>query len=333
MEADRLGIGRRHERPPAPRPRDAQPRATLPGRLGLRAQARRERCLAEHTGARTRLSSRSGRDVTASFPELEEALARQSAGDFLLDGEVVAFDGDRTSFARLQPRIHVSDRDRARGTGVPVFYYVFDVLRAGGEDLTSLPLLDRKSRLRDLLTFRDPVRYVPHRRAADEDWFGDICARGWEGLIAKRADAPYVSGRTREWLKLKCEMGQELVVVGWTEPQASRVGLGALLLAYHDGDDLVYAGKVGTGFSDAELRRLHDRLTMLEVGASPCTRGRLPTRDVHWARPKLVAEIAFTEWTGAGQLRHPRYLGLRRDKSAEDVVREHGVTRAGRGSP
>ena len=281
-----------------------------------------ERCLAERTGSRTLLSSRSGRDVTASFPELEDAIAEQEADDFLLDGEVVAFDGRRTSFARLQPRIHVSDRDRARRTGVPVFYYVFDVLRADGEDVTTLPLLERKTRLRDLLTFRDPVRYVPHRRHADEDWFQEICAQGWEGLIAKRADAPYVSGRTKEWLKLKCEVGQELVVVGWTDPQASRVGLGALLLGYHDGDDLVYAGKVGTGFSEAELRSLHGRLSTRAVDASPCTRGNLPANHVHWARPELVAEIAFTEWTRAGQLRHPRYLGLRRDKAAADVVRE-----------
>jgi len=161
---------------------------------------------------------------------------------------------------------------------------------------------------------------------AGEEWFAEICRKGWEGLIAKRADAPYATGRTDRWLKFKCEAGQELVVVGWTEPTGSRVALGALLLAHHDrsagGDDLVYAGKVGTGFSDAVLRALQERLSGLEVDQSPCTRGKLPTAGVHWARPELVAQVAFTEWTSAGQLRHPRFLGLRTDKAAADVVRE-----------
>jgi bifunctional non-homologous end joining protein LigD len=110
--------------------------------------------------------------------------------------------------------------------------------------------------------------------------------------------------------------------VGWTDPEGSRVALGALLLGYHDGADLVYAGKVGTGFSQEVLRDLHGRLSEIEVGESPCTRGALPRKGVHWAKPRLVAEVAFTEWTSAGQLRHPRYLGLRSDKEADDVVRE-----------
>jgi len=284
-----------------------------------------ERCLAVRDADGTRLYTRSGRDVTVSFPELAEALAGQASTDFVVDGEVVAFDGGRTSFARLQPRIHVNDAARARRTGVAVYYYVFDVLRVGGEDVVDLPLLERKRRLRDLLEFEGPVRYTPHRVRADEDWFGEICSRGWEGLIAKRTDAPYTSGRTSHWLKFKCEAGQELVVVGWTDPKGSRVALGALLLGYYTGSDLAYAGKVGTGFSDDVLRDLHHRLEKIEVDDSPCTSGRLPraaTPGVHWARPELVCEVAFTEWTKAGQLRHPRFLGLRRDKSPTDVVRE-----------
>ncbi len=173
-----------------------------------------------------------------------------------------------------------------------------------------------------LLRWQDPLRSTPHRVHGGEDWFAEICGRGWEGLIAKRADAAYPSGRTKDWLKFKCEAGQELVVVGWTEPTGSRIGLGALLLGHHDGDDLVYAGKVGTGFSDQVLRDLHERLSRLEVDESPCTRGDLPAKGVHWVRPRLVAEVAFTEWTSAGQLRHPRYLGLRTDKDPDDVVRE-----------
>jgi bifunctional non-homologous end joining protein LigD len=281
-----------------------------------------QRVLAKRDPSGARLYSRSGRDVTGAFPEVAEALASQQATDFVVDGEVVAFEGSRTSFARLQPRIQVADPDRARRSGVAVWYYVFDVLEIDGADQRDEGLLERKRRLRRLLAWKSPLRSTPHRVKGGEDWYAEVCRAGWEGLIAKREDATYRSGRTDAWLKFKCEAGQELVVVGWTDPEGSRVALGALLLGYYDGDDLVYAGKVGTGFSEKVLRDLHDRLSRVEVDRSPCTRGKLPSKGVHWARPKLVAEVAFTEWTSAGQLRHPRYLGLRDDKSARDVVRE-----------
>jgi bifunctional non-homologous end joining protein LigD len=281
-----------------------------------------QRVLAVRASGRTRLYARSGRDVTVAFPEVAEAIEAQASRDFVVDGEVVAFEGSRTSFARLQPRIQVTSAERARRSGVPVWFYVFDALRADGEDLRRLPLLERKRRLRGLLTFADPLRYTPHRRRDGAAYYERACRSGWEGLIAKREDAPYAGRRTDTWLKFKCEAGQELVVVGWTDPEGSRVGLGALLLGHHDGDDLVYAGKVGTGFSEQVLRDLHARLSALEVSESPCTRGSRPRSGVHWAEPELVAEVAFTEWTSAGQLRHPRYLGLRTDKEARDVVRE-----------
>ncbi|HEY0948630.1 non-homologous end-joining DNA ligase [Nocardioides sp.] len=281
-----------------------------------------QRCLAVRDARGTRLYSRSGRDVTVAFPEIAEALEQQAATDFVVDGEVVAFEGRRTSFARLQPRIHVGSAAKARRSGVAVYFYAFDVLRVDGADVRREPLLERKRRLRGLLGFAGPVRYTPHRVRAGEGYFAEACRRGWEGLIAKRADAAYATGRTDTWLKFKCESGQELAVVGWTDPEGSRVALGALLLGYHRGTDLVYAGKVGTGFSQKVLRDLHARLVPLERDTSPCTAGPLPRAGVHWAEPELVAEVAFTEWTTAGQLRHPRYLGLRADKSAKDVVRE-----------
>lgn len=259
-----------------------------------------QRCLAVRTGRGTRLYSRSGRDVTVAFPEVAEALEQQATTAFVVDGEVVAFEGSRTSFSRLQPRIHVASAERARRSGVAVYFYVFDVLRVDGEDVRREPLLDRKRRLRALLTWEDPLRYTPHRVRAGEDWYAEICGKGWEGLIAKRADAAYATGRTRDWLKFKCEAGQELVVVGWTDPEGSRVALGALLLGYHRGDDLVYAGKVGTGFSQQVLRDLHARLAERERDTSPCTAGKLPRAGVHWAEPELVAQVAFTEWTGGG---------------------------------
>ena len=282
-----------------------------------------QRCLAVRTARGTRLYSRSGRDVTVTFPEIAEALERQASTDFVIDGEVVAFEGSKTSFEKLQPRIHVSSAEKARRSGVPVYFYVFDVLRADGQDVRREPLLDRKARLRGLLTFDSPIRYTPHRRTGGEEYFAEACRKGWEGLIAKRGDAAYATGRTDRWLKFKCEAGQELVVVGWTDPEGSRVALGALLLAYHQGEDLVYAGKVGTGFSQSVLRDLHARLSSIERDSTPCTRGSsIPRKAVHWAEPRLVAQVAFTEWTRDGQLRHPRYLGLRTDKKAVDVVRE-----------
>lgn len=281
-----------------------------------------QRVLAVRDAKGCRLYSRSGRDVTAAFPEVAEALAAQASENFVVDGEVVAFEGPRTSFARLQPRIHVDSAEKARRSGVAVWFYVFDVLEADGDDLRDRTLLERKRVLRGLLRWRSPLRSTPHRVQGDEAWFAEICGKGWEGLIAKRTDATYHGGRTDAWLKFKCEAGQELVVVGWTDPQGSRVALGALLLGYYDGHDLVYAGKVGTGFSREVLRDLHARLARIEVDRTSCDRGRPPSKGVHWARPSLVAEVAFTEWTSAGQLRHPRYLGLRTDKPARDVVRE-----------
>ncbi|HLS63010.1 MAG TPA: non-homologous end-joining DNA ligase [Ruania sp.] len=284
-----------------------------------------QRCLAVREGGSARLYSRSGHDASTAFPEVADALTGAGA-DFIVDGEVVAFSGSRTSFARLQPRIHVSDARRARATGVAVYYYVFDLLSLDGQDVRDETLTERKRRLRTLLQWTDPVRWTPHRRNAGEEYFGQICGRGWEGLIAKRTDAAYARGRTKDWLKFKCEAGQELVVVGWTEPEGSRVALGALLLGYYDrsggSEELVYAGKVGTGFTEQVLQDLHSWLTGLEVKSSPCTRGKLPSVGVHWVRPELVAQVAFTEWTSANQLRHPRFQGLRTDKAARDVVRE-----------
>jgi bifunctional non-homologous end joining protein LigD len=282
------------------------------------------RCLAFGEDGKVRLRSRSGGDMGSAFPEVVEALEAQSCPDFVVDGEVVAFDGAQTSFGALQPRIHLSNPARARRTGIGIFYYVFDLLHLDGHSTRSLPLRERKGLVRDLLSWGDPLRYTAHRNAAGERYYEQACARGWEGLIAKRADAPYPSGRTKDWLKFKCEQGQEFVIGGWTDPQGSRVGFGALLLGYYAQDgELVYAGKVGTGFDTKLLRSLHGRLNALERSSPVFRRGPLlPKKDVHWAEPELVGQVYFTEWTRDGQLRHPRFLGLRNDKDPRDVVRE-----------
>ena len=281
-----------------------------------------ERCLASKQSRSVWLDSRSGRDVTHSFPEVADALAGQDTADFVVDGEVVAFDGARTSFEALQPRIHLSSADKARASGVAVYFYVFDVLSIDATATNGLRLRRRKDLLRDLLDYTDPLRFTTHRDEASPEYFAEVCRRGWEGLIAKRADSPYRPGRNRDWLKFKCEQGQEFVIGGFTEPQGARTGFGALLLGYYRGDDLVYAGKVGTGFDRATLSRLRHTMDALELAAPAFTSGVLPQRDVHWVEPQLVAQVSFTEWTRAGQLRHPRFLGLRRDKSPRDVLRE-----------
>jgi bifunctional non-homologous end joining protein LigD len=279
-----------------------------------------ERCGALRRAGSVTLLSRTGRALGAAYPEVADALAIDGP-DLLIDGEIVAFKGGATSFERLQQRMGISDPERARRSPVSVYYYVFDILELDGEDLRPLPLLQRKARLRTAVEFRGHLRYTTYRRRDGETAFRAACRRGWEGVIAKRAESPYVAERSRDWLKLKCAHGQELVVGGWTAPKGSRRRFGALLVGYYDGDDLRYAGKVGTGFDARTLDRLGDELERRERDSSPFTSGD-PPRGARWAEPELVAEIAFAEWTRDGKLRQPRYQGLRDDKSAREVVRE-----------
>jgi DNA ligase D-like protein (predicted ligase) len=284
-----------------------------------------ERCLAFADSAGVRLLSRSQHDITRTFPEIAAALSAQRHDDGLVvDGEIVAFDGTQTRFGRLQQRLGVVSPGEKLLTDFPVYYYLFDVLYRDGTDTRPLPLIERKKLLTEAVTFRDPLRFTEHRERDGEAYSRQACADGWEGLVAKRADAPYVGGRNRSWLKFKCENAQEFVIGGFTDPQRSRVGFGALLLGYYDKDGtLVYAGKVGTGFDTATLLRLHDTLKRLEQDSSPFGGGRLTgLHGVHWVKPRLVAEVGFSEWTDDGQLRHPRYQGLRDDKDPREVVRE-----------
>jgi bifunctional non-homologous end joining protein LigD len=279
------------------------------------------RAIVRRTPERATLTSRAGRDISSSYPELIEALEAEPATDFVADGEIVAFDGRRTSFERLQGRMGISDPRLARLTGIPVYLYLFDLLEFAGNDLTGLPLRERKAALKRALTFHDPVRYTPHRNECGEEFFREACAKGWEGLIAKRASSTYVHGRSRDWLKLKCALEQELVIGGYTPPQGARKYFGALLVGYYEDGELRYAGKVGTGFSEATLRSLGAKLEALRTDDCPFTRDGLPRRAV-WVKPELVGQFAFSEWTRDGKLRHPRFLGLREDKPAAEVVRE-----------
>jgi bifunctional non-homologous end joining protein LigD len=270
------------------------------------------RCLAIKGDRNVRLLSRNDLSLNGRFPEVAEALEAEDAGRFVLDGEVVAFDGPQTSFARLQQR---GERP------TPVFLYTFDVLHLHGMDVRSLPLRSRKALLRRALAFHGPVRLTPHRNRDGEALYREACRKGWEGVIAKRADSPYTSARSRDWLKFKCSAEQELVVGGYTPPQGSRTDLGALLLGHYAGDRLRYAGKVGTGFTQATLRDLHARLSPLVRPDSPFA-DPVKEKGATWVEPRLVAQIGFSEWTRDGRLRHPRFLGLRDDKAAREVVRE-----------
>lgn len=270
------------------------------------------------------LWSRNHKTMNPAYPELVEAFAAVAAQRFVADGEIVAFEGHTTSFARLQGRIHITEPDRSRRTGIAVYCYLFDLPVLDGADLSKLPLRTRKLVLRQAFTFEDPLRFSAHRNTDGEAFYAEACRRGWEGLIAKRADSAYTPGRSRHWLKLKCSQRQEFVVGGFTEPRGTRVGFGALLIGYYQDDDLWYAGKVGTGYDTTTLQQLRARLDQLEQ-ADPPFADRVHDageRGVHWTRPELVAEVAFSEWTSDGRLRHPRFEGLRTDKAATDVVRE-----------
>jgi bifunctional non-homologous end joining protein LigD len=280
------------------------------------------RVLAFRRGDGIRLYSRTRKPQDLAYPEIAEALQGQDADDFVVDGEVVAFEGRQTSFARLQGRLGLRDPDRVRRTGIAVYLYLFDLVHLDGHDLTRLPLRTRKSLLRRAVEFRDPLRFLTHRVRRGEDYYREACSKGWEGLIAKRASATYQHRRSRDWLKFKCVAEQEFVIGGWTDPQGSRADLGALLIGYHEDGELRYAGKVGTGFNQRTLRDLRERLDALVRDDSPFDKGAALPRQAHWVEPRLVAQIGFTEWTGDGRLRHPRYLGLREDKRPRDVVRE-----------
>ncbi|WP_237758218.1 DNA ligase D, partial [Anaeromyxobacter sp. PSR-1] len=269
-------------------------------------------------GGRATLWSRRGNDWTAQFPEVARAAEALPARSALLDGEVAAvLPGGRTSFQALQQAFSGGRRSLA--------YFVFDLLWLDGEDLSRRPLLERKDALRRLLGARGEVlRYAPHVDAPGAEVLREACRLGLEGIVSKRADAPYRPGRNATWTKAKCLARQELVIGGFTDPEGSRKGIGALLVGFHEGGALRFAGKVGTGFTQASARALRARLDRLERADPPFT-PRPPGplgRIAHWVRPELVAEVAFTEWTGDGKVRHPSFQGLREDKRAAEVVRE-----------
>ena len=252
------------------------------------------RMLAFKNGADVNLYSRNR--LAQHYPAVAEAIAKLPVSQVILDGEAA---WDPTS---------------------KVAYHVFDILWLEGRSVMSLPFDERRALLKKI-PLRAPLAHVPEIKD-DKPW-ERACSEGWEGVIAKRRTSPYEQRRSPNWLKMKCEATQELVVGGFTDPQGSRVGLGALLVGYFDHEDLVFAGKVGTGFDTKLLLELRARLDKLEILKSPFTKAvGLPRIRAHWVKPEIVVQVAFIEWTDNNKLRHPRLVGIRSDKSPQEVVRE-----------
>ena len=259
------------------------------------------RVLAFKNGADVQLLSRNKLPLTGTYPAVVDAVARLPVHDVVLDGEATGAWGRQ------------GDAD----------YHVFDVLWIDGRDVTSLTLDERRALLAQL-PLRRPLAHVT--ALDDAKPWERACEEGWEGVIAKRRDSRYEHRRSPHWVKMKCEITQDLVVGGFTDPQGARVGLGALLVGYFDGDDLVFAGKVGTGFDTRLLLDLRARLNALEIPTPPFTKATgLPRLRAHWARPEIVVQVAFIEWTAYDKLRHPRLLDVRDAQSAREVARRRST--------
>lgn len=282
------------------------------------------RILANIHGTRVRLITRNGHDWTEKLPHLAKALQSMQLKSGWLDGEIVMLNERGTSgFQELQNAF-----DSAQTADI--VYFLFDLPYYDGYDLTAVPLERRRELLRSVLrNAKAPIRFSEAFDAPPTELVSSACKLGLEGIIGKRRDSHYSSRRSPDWIKLKCAQRQEFVVGGWTDPKGSRSGLGSLLLGVHDAQGkLLYAGKVGSGFNDSALSQVSSRLKRLATPKSPF-KSRIPESSVHWVKPKLVAEVTFSEWTAGGHLRHPVFHALRTDKPAKAIVREDPVAPLG----
>jgi bifunctional non-homologous end joining protein LigD len=275
------------------------------------------RCLIAIGDGAVRCFTRNELDWTDRFSSLVPSALALPVESALIDGEVVVLDeNSHASFAALQ---------QAMKSKAPLTFFAFDLLEINGEDTSRLPQLDRKARLKEIVGVygeQGSIYYSEHVQGEGEAVFKSLCDQGQEGIVSKRADAPYRSGRTRSWLKVKCGKRQEFVIGGWTASD-KRTGFKSLLVGYYRGKDFVYAGRVGTGFDAERLRELSARLKPLARKSNPFKGVPAPvTRTARWVEPKLVAEIAYTEFTDDGILRHPSFIALREDRDPRSVVLE-----------
>lgn len=286
------------------------------------------RALAYCTPGEVRLQSRTGHDISRTYPEILRLMDQVGGRSMLLDGEIVAFDDSGAPrFERIQQRLGLTDATDVRTAmrRVPVSYLIFDLLDLDGNDTMGLTYLQRRELLTGLELHGNSWAVPEHQVGHGEDLWAAAKERRLEGLVAKRTDSRYEPGaRTGAWLKVKIRPGQELVIGGWQEGQGRRQGLpGSLLVGYYDGEILRYAGRVGTGFTDRMLDQLRDLMQPLTRPDSPFAPTRsLPRKDIHFVEPELVAQVEFAEWTAEGLLRAPSFQGLRDDKDPRDVVRE-----------
>jgi bifunctional non-homologous end joining protein LigD len=264
------------------------------------------------------LYSRNGKIISDSYVPVAKAL-ENIRHDVVIDGELVALDAHgKSRFQFLQNALRTTANLR---------YCIFDIMFLDGQDLRSLPLVQRKELLRDILPKHPLISYSSHRRRSGNKFYQEAETKGQEGIMAKRAASHYLSGaRSKDWLKIKTGKRQEVVIVGFTAPRRSRKYFGSLVAAVREGNHWRYAGHVGTGFSQATLQELHAKMWPLRTASSPFKHRVKDEAVTTWLRPKLVGEVKFTEWTTAGEMRQPAFLGLREDKKAEDVILEKEVS-------
>lgn len=280
-------------------------------------------CQVQH--GKVRLMTRRHQDWTHRYPSIQRAADKLPIKSAILDGELVALlPSGLSSFQALQNASRISD--------IKLVYYAFDLLFLNGEDIRASPLEARKEHLRDIIPTKgdSPIRYSDHFKVEGGKLFRKCCQLGLEGIISKRRDRPYLAGRSGDWVKIKCLGREELVIGGFTLSTANRRGLGALLVGYFEGDQFVYAGRVGTGFTAQLLVEMRERLEKLRQPTCPFA--AVPRKErgpnVKWVRPKLVAEFKFAAWTAYAVLRQPSFQGLREDKAATDVSRPASLTLA-----
>lgn len=279
-----------------------------------------ERALTYYHQGMLTIFTRNKHNLNKTYPDLVQSFRNVSQSNFIIDGEIVAFQKELTSFSALQQRLGVKEISLENALKFPVYYYIFDILFLNGYDLRNLPLKTRKNILKKLMSYKDPLRLTEWIAKEGISFYETSCKKGWEGIIAKDFNSTYKDRRSTNWLKFKCHKSQELIIIGYTEPKGHRQSFGALLVGYYKKRKLFYAGKVGSGFNENTLTSLKKKMDIHVRATSPIDEH--VNGPVTWLHPVLVGEFDFTEWTTRGKLRHPRFKGLRNDKKAIEVVRE-----------